>query len=645
MKHHRLSVSIVLSLILAPLASAQDALIAKQLAGSPDEFVQMQPADPLLSAIHSKSALLPVSLSANKSGGYSWQGEFPAEATNARFIVFSGGQSDWNVELSDPNSGRSSSARSLASDNRQAQFGLEQASHPGEYFAFEGIETGVWSLNINSNGGAQRSGFVLLEGESNTQLVSYQSKFNQRVGQRIGFVATLSEQHGANVALGAEAGRVERASLRVTSPNGQVSTLGMFDDGRHNDGLANDGTFGGDFFAREAGQYQAQVSVRGTNSAGVMVLRTAEHLVPVVENSLQVAASGARMQASSDAARLAIRVPVASTKAGQHYRSYAELWGTDRNGQPVAVAWVGGMVTPNAGAVDLAVDTRWIAQASARAPFELRNLRLEDPNHFVTVADARSIALSYNGAPITGSKTSFAVDEAMRMGVRPSQVAAKGVGRRLLLVHGYCSGGVWPAAQFATSSTFLDTNQSRSHDQFARLIQTFGNTWNSFGVVAHSQGGAASLHLLTYYWSGLDNAVGARMIQSVGTPYQGTNLAGILATLGGWFGVGCSSNTDLSYSGASSWLAGIPTWARAKVNFHTTSFRTTNWWTNDYCNFATDLVLSDPEDGTTEQAKGQLPSAINRGHVTGQCHTAGMRDPAQYQDAGRNATMNAEAAR
>ena len=131
----------------------------------------------------------------------------------------------------------------------------------------------------------------------------------------------------------------------------------------------------------------------------------------------------------------------------------------------------------------------------------------------------------------------------------------------------------------------------------------------------------------------------------MGSPYQGTNLAGILATLGNWFGVGCGYNNDLTYSGASNWLAGIPSWARAKVNYYTTSFRYTNWWSNDYCQFATDLVLSDPEDGTTEQAKGQLPGAINRGHTTGQCHTANMRDPAQYLDSSRNATMNANAAR
>ena len=154
----------------------------------------------------------------------------------------------------------------------------------------------------------------------------------------------------------------------------------------------------------------------------------------------------------------------------------------------------------------------------------------------------------------------------------------------------------------------------------------------------------ASLHLYAYYWSGLDNATGSRLMQSVGTPYKGTNISGILATIGNWFGVACGSNSDLTYSGASSWLAGIPTSSRAKVNYYTTSFKYTNWYTNDYCQFATDLVLSDPEDGTTEQVNGQLSGGINRGHVTGQCHTANMRDPAQYLNSSRNATMNSNAA-
>ena len=151
------------------------------------------------------------------------------------------------------------------------------------------------------------------------------------------------------------------------------------------------------------------------------------------------------------------------------------------------------------------------------------------------------------------------------------------VGGKLMLVHGYCSGDAWGSAasagQFTNYVKFLDLNQNRSHDQFAQRIRNFGSTLPSFGIVAHSQGGAASLHLYTYYWSGLDSATGGtRLIQSVGTPYQGTALAGNLAAIGSVFGAGCGTNNDLTYSGAAAWLANIPTWARGKVYYHTTSF-------------------------------------------------------------------------
>jgi hypothetical protein len=223
--------------------------------------------------------------------------------------------------------------------------------------------------------------------------------------------------------------------------------------------------------------------------------------------------------------------------------------------------------------------------------------------------------------------------------------AVQAVGGKVLLIHGYCSGGnPFPTSQFSNYAVFSDPNQSRTHDQFANLIRNFGAQFPSFGAVAHSQGGAASLHLYTYYWSGFDYSTGNRLIQSVGTPYQGTALAGNLAVLGQIFGAGCGGNYDLTYGGAAAWLAGIPSWARARVYYSTTSF-TDVWYRYDYCSLATDLFLSDPDDGVTEQAFDQLSGANNRGHKTGWCHTSGMRDPAQTSDASRNADMNANAAR
>jgi hypothetical protein len=640
----RKTVSILAGLLLAaPFAHAQETVVPKQLAGPPSDFATMREPAPADSAIVSKSALVPVALRAGKAGTSNWQGRIPVESGRARFLLLNGGDRSWRVSLASPD-GRRIDAAGLAKSARSTTFGLEKASHAADLYALDGLEPGVWNLSIEAPAAATRDGWLLIEGDEATELTSWSAHARQRVGEMQGVVAMLARSDADGVALGASAGRITAASLRVTAPDGTSTTHAMFDDGAHGDGAAGDGQFGGQFPAAKAGQYVAQVVAEGVDATGQAILRTSEHLVPVVEASLRIVGADASGKALGDG-RIAIEIDVQAAKAAQHYRAWAEVWGTGPGGDAVPVAWVGGMVEPKAGRVALGFDERWVVRAGAAAPFTLRNLRLEHPDHSVTVASADALALGLPAVQTKARATDIVVDERMTMGPRPAGLSAKGVGSRLLLVHGYCSGGVWPAAQFSSASTFLDANQNRSHDQFARLILSFGNTWNSYGIVAHSQGGAAALHLYNYYWSGLDNAVGARLIQSVGTPYRGTNLAGILATLGSWFGVGCGTNSDLSYSGASSWLAGIPTSSRAKVHYYTTAFRSTNWWTNDYCNFATDLVLSDPEDGTTEQANGQLSGGNNRGHVTGQCHTTGMRDPAQYLDSSRNATMNANAAR
>jgi len=649
------AISAVFTIAFTQTATAQVRILtdsgevyAKQLAGPPSEFAQLAPSSPISAAIHSKSALIPISLTESENGELNWKGDLPIEQSNARFVVFGGAggnleSSDWQVELFKPGQARSEPAQNVVSDQRPTTLGIEAAQVAGDMYALESAEIGTWALSVRAGANAPRTGFVLIEGNPETQLVSYLSSRSQRVGDTITVNAQLSTEVKGQFAVD---GQFDQGRVILTAPNGQRSEHVM---------LAQAGGASFSFKARIPGQYLAQVLVNGQDSAGNTLLRSAEHVIAIATDSIDLSGAQAVLSSAADG-RLNAEIPVTNKlgqgEFGSHYRAYAQVWGKDSNGADVAVAWIGGMVPVTYGkfgaSLNLALDPRWIALAGANAPFELRALRLEDPNNFVTLEASERVSLQSSSAAITASKAArgIEIDDMMRMGSRPAAVEqSKGVGRRLLLVHGYCSGAVWPAGSFTNASTFLDTNQNRSHDQFALMIKTFGNTWNSYGIVAHSQGGAASLHLYNYYWSGLDNAGAGRLIQSVGTPYQGTNLAGILATLGSWFGVGCGFNNDLSYSGATAWLAGIPNTSRAKVNYHTTSFKLTNWWSNDFCQFATDLVLSDPEDGTTEQAKGQLPGASNRGHVTGQCHTSGMRDPAQVQDGARNATMNTNAAR
>jgi hypothetical protein len=267
----------------------------------------------------------------------------------------------------------------------------------------------------------------------------------------------------------------------------------------------------------------------------------------------------------------------------------------------------------------------------------------------------------------SGDDQSFEITEVMRVGRRPPQDEDRRTlqqlrrlqttANRKILVHGYCAGtNPFPISQFTNAIAFSDPavpagttpgSSNWSHNTFALKINTFAvnKGITSCGCIAHSQGGAACTHLYAFYWSCLDYASfgGTRLIQSVGTPYLGTPLAGNLAAIGNVFGAGCGTNTDLTESGSVAWVNTIPSVARAKVNYYTTQFKYTNWYTNDYCNFVTDLILDDPEDGTTEQSNGALPGAVNRGHKDNQCHTTGMRDPAQYLDATRNAEMNINA--
>jgi hypothetical protein len=367
--------------------------------------------------------------------------------------------------------------------------------------------------------------------------------------------------------------------------------------------------------------------------------------VPVIAPAMELASDYASAR-KADKKRLAVSLAVNNFPgAPEKYRVFAEVWGRNAQGEERPVSWIGGMVYVEDGRLDLGLDPRWIGLSEARTDFELRNVRIEDPDTFIPVARVDRMDLHMPSLPGRALAAPKSLDEEMFMGPRPERAAAEKAGSRLLLVHGYCSGNVWgpQAGQFSNESIFLDLNKNRSHDTFAQLIWSFGSSYSSYGIVAHSQGGAAALHLYTYYWSGLDYATGGRLIQSVGTPYQGTALAGNAAVLGQVFGVGCGSNNDLTYSGASSWLSGVPSWARSAVNYYTTSFKD-NWWSYDYCHLVTDLLLSDPDDGTTEKAKGQLSGGVNRGHKTGWCHTTGMADPPQTTDGSRNSTMNSNAA-
>ena len=117
---------------------------------------------------------------------------------------------------------------------------------------------------------------------------------------------------------------------------------------------------------------------------------------------------------------------------------------------------------------------------------------------------------------------------------RPSNATNGG---KLILMHGYCADknpfAVYPE-DWSDNLFFLRPKVSMPHDEYAQRVVQFAtdNGLSSYGLVGHSQGGIVTLHILNYYHTGLDAAVGARKIQSLASPYRGNSAAGSTADLG-----------------------------------------------------------------------------------------------------------------
>ncbi len=622
----------------------------KQLAGPAEEISVMRLPNPADSGLKSKTAMLPI-----VAGQTIQKFEIPIEnVADFKLMLIAENSSDWQIKLALPNDNFINLRQDAVSKNierAESSYGLGDEQFPAEVFTFKHISSGVLRVEINNQ--TQTTGFLIVSSESPYQLYSYVNTLETVRGQSINLAASLFDDNNeANFA-----GNIREASARIETPNGETIKTQMFDDGNHNDKIAGDGVFGGAFVPNQTGKFVAQISVKGANPNGEAFIRTGEHVVEVA--ATRVILDGNAFIKSLDDTRFQIDLAARNLRAGQKFIAHAEVWGRGADGNLKAIAWIGGMTLAEKSfgklraTLPLTLDARWLARSDAKDEFELRNIRVQNADSFIVLGTKEVIALpEINLSDNLYRNSGGEITDEMRFGVRPSKDSefdsTNAVGGKLMLVHGYCSGDAWGAAasagQFTNYVKFLDLNQNRSHDEFARRIRDFGANLPSFCIVAHSQGGAASLHLYTYYWSGLDYVTGSRLIQSVGTPYQGTAIAGNLAAIGSVFGAGCGANNDLTYSGAAAWLANVPSWARAKVFYHTTSF-TDVWWRYDYCSLATDLFLGDPEDGVVERAYAQLPGANNLGHKTGWCHTGGMRDPAQTSDASRNTNMNANAAR
>lgn len=444
---------------------------------------------------------------------------------------------------------------------------------------------------------------------------------------------------------GAPVRGVERATATIEGP-GFDAQLELRDDGLSGDGAAGDGRFGVRMPAGLSGRYAARIDLEG-RSGGAGFLRTTRVTFQVTEPLLEL--TGTASSAVEDAGRLRLDIDADGLADARRVQVSAEVWAHDDLGRSRPMAWLSRIDAPRVASaapsrwtLPLWLDAGWFSATGLRPPLELRAVRVQDPDHLGVLASAERLAVPPGPLPPLAGRFTTTISQLAGFTVSGSVPLTPSDDRTpvipnpgLMLSHGYCSSGSpWPNGDFsAPKREFSDPNRNRSHDQFANRLAAQAAGYTSFGVVGHSQGGNAALHLLTYYQSPLDRALGPRRIQSVGACYSGTPLASL-----GFFA--CGVNDNLTPSGAVTWLAGIPTWARREVYYYTTA--NSGFFA---CQLLTALLLSNPEDGTTEREAGQLAGGNNMGHVTGWCHTTLMSQPAQYRDGARNAILDALAAR
>ncbi len=617
------------------------ALVASATAQSPEPRQVAAPASDILSGLVrlpdpastpsvSRAAIVPLDFTRARDLWWSAEVELPIDrAGDVALALLSPDAGAWTLHVA--------TGSNASIERRVAPAGDDMPGWVVARYDVRNAPAGRWTLQVKAPNSPRppANGWLLARTASDLELAAHVTTQRLLADEPIGISARVSDERA----------HVDRMRVIVETTAG-TTTIAMLDDGEHADGARADGVFGAWIQTSTPGDVRARVECTGSAGDGAAFLRTAQLTFPVLERALAITgpASG---QLTDGRLRIEIRALPLSQRANFHVS--AEVWGRTQGGTRVPVCWLSRQVQPaqrdGEWALPLDLDLRWLDVTAAHAPLELRQVRVQDPDTETVLEFVEQLALDApvlrSPAPGGGSITSEMLTGGTALtlaapGHAPLGVQPKPRVPSLMLVHGYCSGGsVWPAADFTQPKTvFLDPNQNRTHNQFALLMYqaAVAAGIRSFGVVAHSQGGAAALHLLTYYHSPLDFSVGARRIQSVATPYQGTPLA----SLGSF---ACGVNNDMTPAGSATWLAGIPSWARAEVYFWTTSN------SGSACQFLTDFFLTNPEDGTVEQFRGQLPGGNGMGHVTGWCHTTGMSNPANYTDHARNLSMDAAAAR
>ncbi len=530
------SMTVILVLLWASAGLAQQPapeiapLRVKHIAAPPEDMASgmLSLPDPASLPIVSRSALIPVQTQLIE-GVWRWSMPIDVNHNGARIALLPAEHDAWTVSLAAPDQTKIAARLGTSTDPR-VRIGSDplewivqdrEFTHLTIHKTQQEARQGQWVIEVIADHRAP--GYVLIESGSGTTLSTHVETQSTLKNQPITLVSKLSNN-----------ARLDSLVAHITSPLGISSTE-----------RAHPGSAHLTFFPEETGNYTIRMIANGQSQQGHPVHLTTQHVVCAEDpapllNAPKTTADESRVVFGFDADESSRRAILA-----------AEVWGRrSGSGALTPVAWISNIVGSTR---SLTLDTRWIALTDVDpGTLELRALRLHDVDSLVPIEVVErvpvpidTITLPQAPKSITQDMLTGSFDQTVLSPIPSRQANASGSvggGHRLMLVHGYCTdSNPYPTSHFSGDlAVFEDFNQSRSHDEFALQIMAQAAPMKSFGVVAPSQGGIASLHLLNFYWSGLDWARdGTRRIQTVGSPYQGTALAGNAAVLGDIFRFGC----------------------------------------------------------------------------------------------------------
>ncbi|XP_065904311.1 conditioned medium factor-like isoform X2 [Dysidea avara] len=579
---------------LIQVVDAVDYYQYRNLAGSAAEFPHFAPPPLEATGMHSRYHVLPL-LTLDETSP-EWKHTFPVDHCDIFAVtVFGKDPKSFKLVFTSPD-GKSVTANIVADE----ELGYGTAgSYPCRTFLFNDPvpSVGQWTISVTSNDPSTfpaKASLIASFYPSDLILQAYVPAENLIAGRSVQIIALLPSvvKSKENINSTRSVAALDSAVTTVYLPDGTQKNVEMKEGPRS---ISND--LYATFEVPISGIYKNLVQLSGELSDGTKFIRSLWYVFTVAHPSVNITGDirGAlRTHEISQRELIDFTIDVSWYGPDASYRAFAQVWGTGENNEEVPVAWISGLVDVqrkkrclfNCHYVKMQLDSCWLELVNAKPPLVLKSISLEDLKGYITVSKMDEIKVIteddnlMNWSPSLKAKD-IEIDWEMKEGYNPYRIrksnTSSGETGKLVLLHGYCAGADHFECVLDYFTDYIVYNKSNHknmvHDEYAKevLKDLHDKGVTRFSVYGHSQGGAVATHLYTYYISGIDAVSGGHIVQTLGTPYLGCPLAGLLALIGDtFFGIGCGANGDLTYDGAARWASKLPMDKQLEVYCYTT---------------------------------------------------------------------------